>query len=140
MTPITLGKPGISCASKVPVGCMIETAASVFIIDELTDEADFISIGTNDLIQYVMAADRGNPQVSAYYHWNHPAVIRALDLVMKTARKKNIETSICGDLAGNVELIPKFMEWGVSSLSVSLGNLLKVKKNLMENYFLSIHG
>ncbi|MCG8452700.1 MAG: phosphoenolpyruvate--protein phosphotransferase [Spirochaetales bacterium] len=137
---LNLQEHRIACAQKIPVGCMIETAASIFIIDELTDVADFISIGTNDLIQYVMAADRGNAQVAKYYDWNHPAVLQALNFVMKSARKKNIETSICGDLAGHTDLIPKFLEWGVSSLSVSLGNLLKVKKNLMENYFQSIHG
>lgn len=134
-----LGARGIETARNIPLGCMIETPAALLIGERLAERADFFSIGTNDLIQYIMAADRGNPLVASYSLWTHDAVRAALEKIIRTAREKGIEVGVCGDIAGNREAIPFLMECGVDSLSVSVNELLKIKEYLVENYFTSIH-
>ena len=84
-----------------PVGIMLEVPAAVFRIEELAATADFVSIGTNDLTQYVLAADRGNAHVEAMCDALSPAVLAALGLAVKGARKQGVPVSVCGEMAGD---------------------------------------
>ena len=87
--------------NKPEVGIMIETPASTLLIEEFSKYVDFFSIGTNDLTQYIMAADRGNPNLVKYQDPLHPAVLRTLENVISTANKNNIEVSVCGEMSSD---------------------------------------
>ena len=100
------------------IGVMIETPAAAEISDILATEADFFSVGTNDLIQYLTAADRGNSDVSEVYDQFHPAVERVLKRIVVNASKAGISVSICGDLASDPVFVPKLLEMGYEHLSV----------------------
>ena len=110
------------------LGVMIETPAAVQLIEEILELVDFISIGTNDLTQYTLAADRGNPSMNDYYDEFHPAVLRSIAHVIKQARKTNKLNGICGELAGNPLALPFFAGIGVDELSTNASNILKLKK------------
>lgn len=110
------------------LGVMIETPAAVQLIKEILDAVDFISIGTNDLTQYTLAADRGNPSMNEYYDEFHPAVIRSIAHVIRQAGKKGKLNGICGELAGNPLVLPFFVGLGVEELSTNASSLLKLKK------------
>jgi phosphocarrier protein FPr len=124
-------------AEKVPcgefeLGVMAETPAAALIADELAREAAFFSIGTNDLTQYVMAADRQNPKVANLNRADHPAVLRAVDLICQAARKAGIWVGVCGEAAARPELIPKFVNLGVTELSMAAASILRAKKCVTE--------
>ena len=87
--------------STPQLGIMVETPSSVFLVDKFAEVVDFISIGTNDLTQYIMAADRGNTQLSHYQDPLSPAVIRAISKVIDVGREHNIEVSVCGEMASD---------------------------------------
>ncbi len=87
--------------NKPEVGIMIETPASTLLIEEFSKYVDFFSIGTNDLTQYIMAADRGNPNLVKYQDPLHPAVLRTLENVISTANNNNIEVSVCGEMSSD---------------------------------------
>jgi phosphotransferase system enzyme I (PtsI) len=104
---------------KIPEqGIMIETPAAAIISDELAKEVDFFSIGTNDLTQYALAADRQNPNLDNFYDKCHPAVLRMIAMTVENAHKAGIRVGICGDLAGDAELTKEFTGMGVDELSV----------------------
>ena len=84
-----------------PMGIMVETPASAFIADKFSEIVDFISIGTNDLTQYIMAADRGNSDLGHYQDPLHPAVLRAISNVIDCSDKNNIEVSVCGEMSSD---------------------------------------
>lgn len=102
----------------VQVGIMVELPSAVELIDELSHEVDFMSIGTNDLIQYMLAVDRTNDLVSSLYLSYHPAILRAVERVISTANKHGKDVSICGDIAGDLRLIPFLVGAGITKLSV----------------------
>lgn len=104
---------------EIPRGIMIETPAAALISDRLSEYADFFSIGTNDLAQYVLAVDRRNVSVSGYYDPWHDAILRLLSLTVSNARKKGIPVCLCGELAADPEATGKLIALGVSELSVS---------------------
>lgn len=110
-----------------PLGVMIEVPSAVYLIEDLARRVDFVSVGTNDLTQYLLAVDRNNPNVASLYDDMHPAVLRALDQVIKGAKVYNRPVSVCGELAGNPLATVLLMGLGVDALSMSVGNLLKVK-------------
>ena len=110
------------------LGVMIETPAAVQLIEDILDQVDFISIGTNDLTQYTLAADRGNPSMDEYYDEFHPAVIRSIAHVIKQAVKKKKLNGICGEFAGNPLALPFFVGLGVDELSTNASSILKLKK------------
>ena len=110
------------------LGVMIETPAAVQMIKEILDRVDFISIGTNDLTQYTLAADRGNPQMNDYYDEFHPAVLRSIAHTIRQARKKGVMNGICGELAGNPLALPFFIGLGVGELSSTASSVLKLKR------------
>ena len=119
---------GSSCNLKL--GVMIETPAAVMLIDEILDLVDFVSIGTNDLTQYTLAADRGNPQMNEYYDEFHPAVIRSIAKVITAARNKGIMNGICGEYAANKLALPFFIGLRVSELSMTPSSVPAIKKTI----------
>ncbi len=104
---------------QLTLGVMIETPAAVQLIEEILAIVDFVSIGTNDLTQYTLAADRGNPSVHAYYDEFHPAVLRSIAHVIRKACKMGKMNGICGELAGNPLALPYFVGLGVQELSAT---------------------
>ena len=110
-----------------PVGIMVEVPAAVYQIEALARRVDFLSVGTNDLTQYILAVDRNNAHVAKLYDDLHPAVLRALTEIMKGARKHEREVSICGEMAGDPMAVVLLLGMGVHSLSMGAGSLLRVK-------------
>jgi phosphotransferase system enzyme I (PtsI) len=103
---------------EMPVGVMIEVPAAAICADLLAPEVDFFSIGTNDLIQYTVAADRVNPHVADLYRPTHPGVIRLIKRTIDAANDHGIWTGICGEMAGDIRLTPLLIGLGVEELSV----------------------
>lgn len=101
----------------IRVGCMIETPSAVVISDMLASEVDFFSVGTNDLVQYLLAVDRINNEIAYLYEPHHPAVIRSLAHVFEVAKDKNVEVSVCGEIAGDPHFLPLLLALGVRCLS-----------------------
>jgi phosphotransferase system enzyme I (PtsP) len=104
--------------SQPLLGAMVELPAIIEIIEELVLEADFLSIGTNDLIQYMLAADRNNEHVAAYYQPYHPSVLRALARIARQGRRQDIPISICGEVAHQTDFVPFLIGIGIGRLSV----------------------
>ncbi|MBQ6154106.1 MAG: phosphoenolpyruvate--protein phosphotransferase [Ruminococcus sp.] len=119
---------GIAFNENIPVGVMTETAASGVIADLLAKEADFFSIGTNDLTGYTMACDRGNSDVSYLYSPFQPSVLRMIKSIIENGRKENIPVGMCGEAAANPMMIPLLMSFGLTEFSVSSVSVLKVRK------------
>ena len=106
--------------TKARIGVMIETPAAVQIIKDLIDEGiDFISFGTNDLTQYILAIDRGNEKVQYLYNEMNPAILYQLEFVIRVCKRYNIETSICGQSGSKKEMVKFLVEKGIDSISVN---------------------
>ena len=114
------------------LGVMIETPAAVFVAAEIAAEVDFFSVGTNDLTQYVMAADRLNPRVAKLNRTEHPAVLAAIGMAARAAREAGIWIGVCGEAAARPDLIPFFVENGVTELSMSAASIPRAKKCVTE--------
>lgn len=104
---------------NIDIGIMIEIPSMLLLLDEVAEEVDFVSIGTNDLTQYLLAVDRTNMKIRDYYRPFHPVVFRAIDKVCRAMHKKNKWVGICGELAGIKEAIPALVGLGVDELSMS---------------------
>ncbi|MCL2178703.1 MAG: phosphoenolpyruvate--protein phosphotransferase [Proteobacteria bacterium] len=126
----SLSLQGIAVAKNIPVGIMVETPAAAWIADRLALEADFFSIGTNDLIQYTLAIDRQNSQVAYLYHPLHLSVLRSLRHVINAARNANIPLSVCGEIAGTPKYIAMLLGLGIRSLSMAAIQLGKAKESV----------
>ncbi|MDD2676147.1 MAG: phosphoenolpyruvate--protein phosphotransferase, partial [Methylacidiphilaceae bacterium] len=111
----------------VPCGVMIETPAAALMADLLAEEADFFSIGTNDLEQYTLAVDRLNDRVSSLYPSPHTAVLRLIQGVVAEARKRGRPVGVCGEMASNLALLPFFVALGVEDLSMGSVLIPRVK-------------
>jgi len=114
------------------VGAMIEVPAAVYQTRELAQRVDFLSVGTNDLTQYLLAVDRNNPRVAALYHGYHPALLRALRHIATEAAAVGREVSVCGELAGDPLGAVLLIGLGYRTLSMSAANLLRVKAVLRQ--------
>jgi phosphotransferase system enzyme I (PtsP) len=110
-----------------PLGIMVEVPAAVYQIDALARRVDFLSVGTNDLTQYILAVDRNNAHVAKLYDELHPAVLVALKQIVAGARTYGREVSICGEMAGDPMAAVLLLGMGVHSLSMGAGSLLRVK-------------
>ena len=121
---------GIPFDDRLPVGCMIEIPSAALNADLFAKEVSFFSIGTNDLVQYVMAADRGNEQVSYLYQPTNPAVIKLVDMAAQAAARAGISCSVCGESAGDPVLASLWAALGVTGLSMSAGYLPVIRKVL----------
>lgn len=118
----------------IPLGIMIETPAAAIISDILAKEVDFFSIGTNDLTQYMLAADRQNENVAEVIKPHHEAILRTIRMVIENAHKENIWAGICGELGADTTLLPEFLKMGIDELSVAPGKILEIRKTVRENY------
>lgn len=103
----------------IPIGCMVEVPSAAILCDLLVKECDFLSIGTNDLVQYALAADRGNHTLSGLYTPAHPSVLRLIKLILIAAQRKGISVSICGEVAADPRFTPLLIGLGVHELSVA---------------------
>ncbi|MFL0803797.1 MAG: phosphoenolpyruvate--protein phosphotransferase [Agarilytica sp.] len=110
-----------------PIGVMVEVPAAVYQAKEFAARVDFLSVGSNDLTQYLLAVDRNNPRVADLYHSLHPAVLRALKKIVEDAHSEDISVSICGELAGDPVASMLLVAMGFDVLSMSAASLLKVK-------------
>jgi phosphotransferase system enzyme I (PtsP) len=119
---------GVPC--RVKVGTMVELPAVVELADAFAAEAAFFSIGTNDFIQYMLAVDRTNENVSEYYCPHHPAVLRGLQRVIAAAVRRNVEVSVCGEMGHDPRFVPFFIGIGVRSLSVDPDFLPQVQRTV----------
>ncbi|MCI5795894.1 MAG: phosphoenolpyruvate--protein phosphotransferase [Ruminococcus sp.] len=117
----------------VPIGIMAETPAAVFSAEELAKNSDFFSIGTNDLTGYIMAADRGNPNVGYLYDTGQNAVLAAVKRIISCGEKAGIPVGMCGEAAADEKLIPVFLRWGLDEFSVSPESVPYVRKIISEN-------
>jgi phosphotransferase system enzyme I (PtsP) len=109
------------------VGVMVEVPSIVFQVEEIARRVDFLSVGTNDLTQYLLAVDRNNSRVAELYDSLHPAVLRALIQVVKGAHAQNIPVSVCGEMAGDPAAAILLVGMGYDSLSMSMANLPRIK-------------
>ena len=125
-----LEQEGKKPVNKVALGAMIEVPAAAMALDGMIGLLDFISIGTNDLIQYLIAVDRVNQEVAHMYDPCHPAVIRTLNLIIQTAHKRGKKVSICGELASDAKMLPLLLGLEVDALSVTPRMFLRVKNNI----------
>lgn len=117
---------------KFALGVMIETPAAVMIAPALAKEVDFFSIGTNDLTQYVMAADRMNPQVAELNDVNNPAVLAAIEMTARAGIEAGIMVGMCGEAAARPDLIPTFLRMGLTELSMSAASIPRAKKCIID--------
>ena len=116
---------------EIPVGIMIETPAAAIISDKLAKHVDFFSVGTNDLTQYTLAADRQNPHLSKLYTAHHTAILRLIKLAADNIHKEGKWIGICGEAAADNELLKLFIAIGIDEFSVSSGYLLPVKELIL---------
>jgi phosphotransferase system enzyme I (PtsP) len=121
---------------RPPIGVMIEVPAAVYQAKHIAERVDFMSVGSNDLTQYILAVDRNNPRVADLYHTMHPAVLMALQHVVDAAKAANIPVSLCGELAGDPAGALLLVGMGYDSLSMNAASLPKVK-SVIRNFTLT---
>ncbi|MFA5139568.1 MAG: phosphoenolpyruvate--protein phosphotransferase [Elusimicrobiota bacterium] len=119
---------GVKLPKKVPLGIMVEIPSAAILLDALLEEADFVSIGTNDLIQYVLAVDRINEEVAHLYDPYHPAVLRLLQHVVDVTHKHGKSVTLCGEMASDPKSVPLLVGLGLDVLSVAPRMFLRVKQ------------
>ena len=127
-----LSREGLEYDPKIALGVMIETPAAALTADLMAKEADFFSIGTNDLTQYTIAVDRGNAKVEQLYTTLHPAVLRSIRGIIHAAKQAKIPVGMCGESAADPLLIPLLMQFGLDEFSVSASSVLKTRKTISE--------
>lgn len=123
-----LNKENVPFDENIEVGVMIEIPSAAMMAREIAQEVDFLSIGTNDLIQYTVAVDRVNPYVAHLYKPTHPAVMRLMDITVKAAKDAGIWTGVCGEMAADLSMTPLLVGMGVDELSVGAHNVPSIKK------------
>jgi phosphotransferase system enzyme I (PtsI) len=122
-----LKQEGVTPMAPIKLGAMIEIPSAALVADELALEADFFSIGTNDLVQYLLAVDRGNQRVAHLYEPCHPAVVRTLARIFLAAQQRGIPAAVCGELAGDPVWAPLLLGLGAHELSMSPAALPEVR-------------
>lgn len=125
-----LREEGHTVASNIPVGCMVEVPSSAIMADSLAEEADFLSIGTNDLVQYILAADRSNSHISEIYFTPHPSVLRLIRHVIASAHRSRKPVILCGECAADPTMIPILIGLGIREFSVAARHIPLVKHTL----------
>jgi len=122
---------GVEPHKDCEFGIMIEIPAAALIIDELLDEGlDFVSFGTNDLTQYTLAVDRNNENVAKLYSEFHPAVGKLIEMSIKAARARGVQTSICGQAGSNPKFVEKLIGWGITSVSANIDAVSRVRETI----------
>ncbi|MBP1754104.1 MAG: ptsI [Firmicutes bacterium] len=130
-----LDREGISYNSEVEVGMMIETPASIILIEDFAREVDFFSIGTNDLTQYLLAVDRGNKKISHMYNSFHPAVLRSIKRVIDAGHQNSVKVGMCGEFAGDERAVKLLLGLGLDEFSMSASVLLNTKDIIRSTYY-----
>lgn len=129
---LELSSENIDFDKDIKVGVMVETSSAAVIADLLAKEADFFSIGTNDLTGYTMACDRGNSDVSYLYSPLQPSVLRMIKNIIECGIKNNIPVGMCGEAAANPMMIPLLISFGLTEFSVSAPSVLRVRKTISQ--------
>lgn len=120
-------------AENVPIGIMVETPAAALMVGSLMKQVDFISVGTNDLIQYTLATDRNDETVAYLYQPTHPAVLKLLVHIIRTATRLHKPVSVCGEIAGNPNLTRMLLAIGLRRFSMHPSNILAVKEMILSS-------
>ena len=128
----SLDDDGISYDKNIELGIMIETPAAVMMAEELAQEVDFFSVGTNDLTQYTLAIDRQNQSLDEFYNPHHPGLMKMLKMIVDGAHKGGAWAGICGELGSDLSLTKEFLAMGYDELSVSPGRILPLRKVVIE--------
>jgi phosphoenolpyruvate-protein phosphotransferase (PTS system enzyme I) len=123
-----LRQQNVPHAEKMEVGVMIEVPSAALTADILARHVDFFSVGSNDLIQYTLAVDRGNENVAGMYQPAHPAVLRLLQTVVEAAHRNNIWVGVCGEMAADVALMPALIGLGIDELSAGAASIPRIKR------------
>ena len=123
-----LDEQGIAFDPDLRVGIMIETPSAALIARAFAQEVDFLSIGTNDLVQYTLAVDRGNERVASLYAPGHPAVTQLIRGVIRAAGRRDVEVTCCGEMAGELEYVMLLIGMGLRRLSMTPQTLPEIKK------------
>ena len=118
---------GVAVSDDIQVGIMIEIPAAAMLADQFAKEVDFFSIGTNDLIQYTMAADRMNEQVSYLYQPYNPSILRLINNVIKAAHAEGKWAGMCGEMAGDQTAVPLLVGMGLDEFSMSATSVLRTR-------------
>lgn len=125
-----MAQEGCKISKDIPLGCMIEVPSSAIMCDALAKETDFLSIGTNDLVQYVLAADRSNPHTSDLYFSTHPSMLRLIRMVVSSANHARKPVILCGEYAADLAMIPILIGLGIRELSVAARHIPLVKHTI----------
>lgn len=128
-----LSTEGKNFNKNIETGIMVEIPSAAVMADEFAKHVDFFSIGTNDLIQYTLAADRMNENISYLYNPMHPAVLRLIKMTIEAAHKEGKWCGMCGEMAGDEEAIPTLLEYGLDEFSMSASSMLKAKQIIINN-------
>ncbi len=127
-----LDSEGLAYSKNIELGCMIETPAAAVTSDILAKHLDFFSIGTNDLTQYTLAADRQNPDIGEFCDSHHVAVLRFINMVIQNAHANGTWVGICGELGSDITLTETFLAMGIDELSVTPSAILPIRKKVTE--------
>ena len=125
-----LESQGLAVNRETQLGVMMELPSAVEVAEELANEADFLSIGSNDLVQYMLAVDRTNEQVSALYKSHHPAILRAIHRIVVAAQRAGKPVSICGDLATEAHMIPFLLGIGLRTFSIDIRSAPSIERTI----------
>lgn len=119
---------GHAVSEQVALGAMIEVPAAALAVHGFIDLVDFLSVGTNDLVQYLLAADRNNPAVAGYYNPLHPSLLQLLAQLLDSANQAQVPVCVCGEIAGDARLVPLLLALGLRELSLHPSSLLEVRQ------------
>jgi len=125
---------GVPFRAEVPVGGMIEVPAAALAVEWFAKRLDFLSIGTNDLIQYTLAIDRTDDSVAHLYDPLHPAILHLISHTLRVAQRLGIPVSVCGEMAGDAHLTRLFLGMGLRSFSMHPAHLLRVKQQVLRSH------
>lgn len=128
-----LRSEGVAFDEAIELGMMMETPASVLMVEEFAKEADFFSIGTNDLTQYLLAVDRGNKKIADRYDYFNPAVLRAIGHIIAAGHKEGIKVGMCGEMAGDLRAVPQLLAMGLDEFSMSAGSIDYVREQILKD-------
>jgi phosphotransferase system enzyme I (PtsI) len=123
-----LKERGLACSKQIEVGVMIEVPSAVMVADELAEDLDFFSIGTNDLTQFLLAVDRGNETIAHMYDTLHPAVLRSIRQTITAGHRHGLWVGLCGEMAADQLLAILLMGMGLDEISVAPAHMLKIKQ------------
>ncbi len=137
---VQLRAEGHEIADHLPIGAMIEVPAAAIALESFIDLVDFLSIGTNDLVQYLLAADRNNEAVGELYSPLHPAVLRLLSLVISTGLAHGKSVAVCGEIAGDPRLTPMLLALGLTEFSLHPATLLEVRRTIRDCDLAALRG